>query len=425
MSITAGLVMLMIVLFGTGFISYLPVPILTGIVISALIGTFEFHLAHKLKKVDKTEYLIFYAAFFTVLLFGTIYGVFVGIILSAVTFITRASNPTTAFLGVVPSVDGFHSLKRMKNSRPLKGVVIYRFTGALFYANIDRFQEDIDDAVKDDTKLIIIDAGTLGSIDLTAAERLLMMYRKYTSKGIGFFIAGHVDSINDMLRAYGAEELIRNGNVRPRIVQVLQSRGIVPPYEYDESYEPAPGKASRRLAEFEWAYGTDADRIMQALAKEIAVKIAEDPDFDISKEEFDITKYIKDNETVLGNHWNIVDEEELLELLEIRLAIMLEEGSDTGSKTDLLTSTSLGRIDKKLIEHQVRLEIKIMEKNRPSIERIIRRRYERDEKIRKDHPKAYSRILSEREKHYAMLRAENPSLAEEIDRILENISAVS
>ena len=56
MSVTAGLLMLLIVMFGTSFISYLPVPILTGIVISALIGTFEFHLARKLKKVDKGAY---------------------------------------------------------------------------------------------------------------------------------------------------------------------------------------------------------------------------------------------------------------------------------------------------------------------------------------------------------------------------------
>ncbi|HCA21161.1 MAG TPA: sulfate transporter [Lachnospiraceae bacterium] len=421
MSVTAGLVMLLIVMFGTGFISYLPVPILTGIVISALIGTFEFHLARKLKKIDKTEYMIFYAAFFTVLLFGTIYGVFVGIILSAVTFIARASNPMTAFLGVVPSVEGFHSLKRMKNSRPLKGVIIYRFTGALFYANIDRFQQDIEDAVKEDTKLIIIDAGTIGSIDLTAAERIMTMYNKYKKRGIDFYIAGHVDSINDMLRAYGAGEIIKAGNVKPRIIQVLQEKGIEPPYIYDESYSPAPGKASRRLAEFEWAYGMDADRIMQRLAADIATKITEDPDFDITNDEFDIRKYIKENESAYGDHWNIVDEEELLELLEIRLAIMIEEGKTVSSKTEILTSSAMNRIDSRLLERQMNLEIKIMEKNRPSIERILRRRYERDEHMKKHHPKAFSRIAAERAKRFEMLREKNPALYEEIQTIWNSL----
>ena len=422
MSVTAGLLMLLIVMFGTGFISYLPVPILTGIVISALIGTFEFHLARKLKKVDKTEYMIFYAAFFTVLLFGTIYGVFVGIILSAVTFIARASNPTTAFLGVVPSIEGFHSLKRMKNSRPLKGVIIYRFTGALFYANIDRFQQDIEDAVKADTKLIIIDAGTIGSIDLTAAERIMTMYDKYTKRGIGFYIAGHVDSINDMLRAYGAGEIIRAGNVKPRIIQVLQENGIEPPYIYDEEYTPAPGKASRRLAEFEWAYGMDADSIMQKLAADIAKKITEDPNFDITNDSFDIRQYIRENESSYGDHWNIVDEEELLELLEIRLAIMVEEGKNISSKTEILTSSAMDRIDSRLLDRQLNLELSIMEKNRPSIERLLRRRYERDMHMKKHHPKAFARLSAERSRHFELLQKKNPALADEIETIWKQIA---
>ena len=422
MSVTAGLLMLLIVMFGTGFISYLPVPILTGIVISALIGTFEFHLARKLKKVDKTEYMIFYAAFFTVLLFGTIYGVFVGIILSAVTFIARASNPTTAFLGVVPSIEGFHSLKRMKNSRPLKGVIFYRFTGALFYANIDRFQQDIEDAVKADTKLIIIDAGTIGSIDLTAAERIMTMYDKYTKRGIGFYIAGHVDSINDMLRAYGAGEIIRAGNVKPRIIQVLQENGIEPPYIYDEEYTPAPGKASRRLAEFEWAYGMDADSIMQKLAADIAKKITEDPNFDITNDSFDIRQYIRENESSYGDHWNIVDEEELLELLEIRLAIMVEEGKNISSKTEILTSSAMDRIDSRLLDRQLNLELSIIEKNRPSIERLLRRRYERDMHMKKHHPKAFARLSAERSRHFELLQKKNPALADEIETIWKQIA---
>ncbi|MBR1673340.1 MAG: SulP family inorganic anion transporter [Eubacterium sp.] len=422
MSVTAGLAMLLIVLFGTGFISYLPVPILTGIVISALIGTFEFSLAHKLKKIDKTEFLIFYAAFFTVLIFGTIYGVFVGIILSAVTFISRASNPTTAFLGVVPDIDGFHSLSRMKNSRPIKGVIIYRFTGALFYANIDRFQQDIEDAVKEDIRLIIIDAGTIGSIDLTAAERIMNIYNKYKERNISFYIAGHVDTINDMLRTYGAGELIRTGHVKPRIIQVLNENGITAPYTFEDDYEPAPGKASRRLAEFEWAYGSDADKIMQNLASEIASRIIDDPDFDIEKDDFDINKYIRQAEDTYGGHWNIVDEEELLELLEIQLAIMIEEGRTISSRTEILTSSAIDRIDSRLFELKLNLELKIMEKNKPSIERILKRRLERDAAMKKSHPKAYNRIVEERAKALNRLKENNPALAREIELIRNNLS---
>ena len=80
--IVAGLSMIVLLLGGTGFIGYLPVPVLTAIVISALLGATEFELAVRLWKVSRTECLIFAGAFFGVLMLGTINGVLIGIILS-------------------------------------------------------------------------------------------------------------------------------------------------------------------------------------------------------------------------------------------------------------------------------------------------------------------------------------------------------
>ncbi len=61
--IVAGLSMIVLLLGGTVFIGYLPVPVLTAIVISALLGATEFELAVRLWKVSRTECLIFAGAF--------------------------------------------------------------------------------------------------------------------------------------------------------------------------------------------------------------------------------------------------------------------------------------------------------------------------------------------------------------------------
>lgn len=61
--LVAGVSMIAVLLFCTGFIGYLPVPVLTAIVISALMGATEFHLAKRLWKVSRTEFFIFVGAF--------------------------------------------------------------------------------------------------------------------------------------------------------------------------------------------------------------------------------------------------------------------------------------------------------------------------------------------------------------------------
>ena len=89
--------MILLLLFGTGFIGYLPVPVLTAIVISALMKVVEFDLAKRLYEVSKNEFYIFVAAFLGVLLLGTIYGVIIGMLLSFVAVILRATNPPRRF----------------------------------------------------------------------------------------------------------------------------------------------------------------------------------------------------------------------------------------------------------------------------------------------------------------------------------------
>ena len=103
-SVVAGFTMILLLLFGTGFIGYLPVPVLTAIVISALMKVVEFDLAERLFRVSRNEFYIFMAAFFGVLLLGTIYGVIIGIILSFIAVVLKATNPPRAFMIAVRTV---------------------------------------------------------------------------------------------------------------------------------------------------------------------------------------------------------------------------------------------------------------------------------------------------------------------------------
>ena len=286
MSLAASLTMALILLLGTGFISYLPLPLLTGIVIAALTGTLEFRLAHKLKHLDRAEFFIFYAAFFAVLIFGSIYGVVVGVILATVTFIIRLSKPASDFLGIVPGIKGYYSLtRRNTQALPLKGVVIYRFPAPLFYANVEGFCGDIrrecglgDQAPAADfrsqpVRLVVVDSSGISSIDGTACQRLLSLYTELGEAGIKLVLAGHVASVNDQLRAFGARLLIEEKAVRPRILYALRDAGFTQPYIAGDTEKEKPqvnppqNEYTEHIAEIEWAYGEESEKILAALAK--------------------------------------------------------------------------------------------------------------------------------------------------------------
>ena len=272
-SIAASAVMALILLFGTGFISYLPVPVITSIVVCALWSGTEFSLAGKLRKSSRKEYLIFLAAFAGVLVFGTIYGVVIGVILSFLNVIIRESDPPTSFLGVIPGRNHFYDLATYAKARPIKNVVIYRFSGNLFFANVKGFIDNIEKAIREDTKYIIVDASGIGSLDSTGAEELGLLYNKLKKKGIQMFLVEHISNVNEEMRTYGIGYVIESGGVRKTITDALAAVGYNRPYPLCDSVEETHvTDETAILQEFEWAFGSDASHYIDLYTEKILRK---------------------------------------------------------------------------------------------------------------------------------------------------------
>lgn len=329
MSITASLVMLLVLLFGTGLLQLLPVPILTGIVVAALVGILEIKLAGRLWRTNRREFGIFMTAFAGVLFFGTVYGVMIGIALSFFSVVVRAVVPPTAFLGIIPGHEDYYDLKRNRSARAIQNTVIYRFNGNLFFANIGRFEDDIRSAVKPDTCQVIVDAAGIGNIDLTAADRLIELERSLQQNGIRLYLTGHVGSLNDQLRTLGAGCLIENGSIRKTVSLALRDCGLEAPYALEGSAFSASKSArdeSESYAEFEWLYGDDADAHLDSLAREIAALLAADPSLSLHDAE---------SQSSWGRV-GLFDEDMLLDYVELNLEEMSQEGALTATALDTL-----------------------------------------------------------------------------------------
>ena len=266
MSIVAGASMLILLVCGTGFIGYLPVPVLTAIVISALLGATEFKLAAKLWKVSRTECLIFWGAFVGVLLLGTINGVLIGIILSFSEMVIRSSKPARCFVGIQPGHRHFRDLAEGSQIHAVEGVLVYRFSSNLFFANVNILQQDIEAELekKKGTKAVILDASGIGSIDITAADRLAILYEALKEQGIRFYITEHIADLNEQMRKLGLGYLISEGCVRRTIHIALKDMGINRPYPLEGGVDNEERSASRkrvdnRVQEFVWAFGSESE----------------------------------------------------------------------------------------------------------------------------------------------------------------------
>ena len=377
--IVAGLSMMILLLCGTGFIGYLPVPILTAIVISALIGATEFDLAVRLWKVSRTECFIFVGAFMGVLMLGTINGVLIGIILSFTEMIIRTSKPARCFLGIQPGHKHFRDLNEGRHIHAINGVVIYRFSSNLFFANIQTLQRDIEDAIRDDTKAVIIDASAVGSIDITAADRLEILYKSLKEKGIRFYMTEHIADVNEQLRKLGLGYLVENGNVRRTIHVALKDMGINRPYPLEgdvenEQLTPSRKRVDNIAQEFVWAFGRESEKEIE---NQIILQIEQ------LKKSGDVEKLFHGR----WSHMDAFDEDEWLEHLEEHLKEIVNiSGRDEKD------------IAARFEEHRKEIHNRIHKEHPELAERFKERRHILDEHLKKRHPEVYDLIVSIREK---------------------------
>ncbi|MCR5209072.1 MAG: SulP family inorganic anion transporter [Lachnospiraceae bacterium] len=418
MSVTASATMVIILLFATPVVGWLPVPILTGIVISALLGIIEFELAGRLFKTAKNEFVIFISVALAVLIFGTMFGVVAGVIVSFISYIVKISGSAKVFLGCIPGEEGFFSIGRYKGVRQIKGVVIYRFTHPLFFANAMEFQKDIEEAVTGETKAVIVDAGNISSIDVTAAEYLLKIYETMKAKGIRFFLTEHSGELNDALHEYGCGVMLSEWAVLPKIELALRACGIREPYDLEGEGDAARGESvsssysgRSALALFEWAFGPYAENRMRELAD------------DYVKEMMQSQEMIR-SESMPGEAirkrlipvWGLMDEEWFLDIVEMRVAEYAKNKS-----TDADIYSRLQGIELALAQYHAYIDKRFSESDEDLIADLIRLRRKRELEFKNRDPEAYEIYRAERHEHRNRLREKYPRLLAKIDKVRDEL----
>ena len=380
--IVAGISMLVLLLGGTGFIGYLPVPILTAIVISALLGATEFDLAIRLWKISRTECMIFVGAFIGVLFLGTINGVLIGILLSFAEVIIRTAKPARCFLGIQPGHRHFRDLKESSQIHAVSGVLIYRFSSNLFFANIQVLRQDIEDHVTQETKAVILDASGIGSIDITAADGLDILCKSLQKQNIWFYITEHIAGLNEQLRKLGLGYLIEEGHVRRTIHIALKDMGIGRPYPLEGGVDNTERSASRkradnRVQEFVWAFGQDAESVIE---KQIEKQIEQ-------------LKETGDVEALLHGRWahmEELDEDEWLEHLEEHLKEIVNiSGKDEQTLAE------------KIEAHRKEMHDRIAQEHPELAQKFRERRHILDAHLKERRPEVYELITTLRRKREA------------------------
>ncbi|MFC9894549.1 SulP family inorganic anion transporter [Nocardia sp. NPDC127579] len=201
-------------LFLTGLFEKLPEATLAGVVIAAVIELVDFAALRRLYRVwterlgsiygraARADFLGAVAAMVGVLLFDTLPGLLIGIGISMLLLVYRASQPHVARLAGQGALwlDAEHHPDLPR--RP--DLLVVRVESGLFFANADYVRERIEALCTDRTRLVVLDAETSPTIDVTAAAMLEALRESLSRRGIDFRIAHSIAQFGDELDSAGA-----------------------------------------------------------------------------------------------------------------------------------------------------------------------------------------------------------------------------
>jgi len=211
----AALLTLLIVLFVSGALRYLPQPVLAAIVLMAVTGLFRVTALRHLWRADRTEFVVAIAALLGVLGSGLLRGVLIGAIISVVQLLRRASRPHVAFLGRIPGTRRFSDMARHPDNEPVPGALLVRVESSLLYFNAEYVRDTVAAQLRAEAtppKIVILDLSASPHMDIQACGVVINIADDIKAVGARLQIVEARSSVRDRLRAEGMEEHVSQVN---------------------------------------------------------------------------------------------------------------------------------------------------------------------------------------------------------------------
>ena len=192
----AGLVaastILLILLFLTDPISYLPKTVLGAVIIAAAIGLVDPKAWRGLWATDRVEVTIAAATTVGVVAVGVLEALVFAVGLSIVDVVRRSARPHDAVLGWVDELGRYADVAVHPSARVTPGVVVYRLDDRLFFANAGYVKGRVLEAVRGapgPVECLVFDAEAVAHVDTTGLAALSDLRDVLRRENVGLVVA--------------------------------------------------------------------------------------------------------------------------------------------------------------------------------------------------------------------------------------------
>lgn len=204
-SVVTSLVVMIVLLWLTPLLYYLPQATLAAIIIVAVIGLIRIMPLVTAWKINPADAVIAVITFITTLAFAPALhvGILTGISLALVFYLYCTMRPRVADLSRHP--DGSLRDADVYGLQHCRHISIIRFDGQLYFGNCSYFEDKVLELVasKPGLKCVIIDSGGINNIDASGEEMLRAVVNRLKASGIEVLFSRTKKQLTDTLERSG------------------------------------------------------------------------------------------------------------------------------------------------------------------------------------------------------------------------------
>jgi SulP family sulfate permease len=212
-SLVTAAVVLVVLVFLTKPISFLPIATLSSIVFLIGINLVDLSSLKDIRSKMPSEFILALMTMATVILFGVLAGIIVAVIISMLWHLNNSYSPSNSYL--TRNEKGLWVFAPISpGDDTLEGLIVYRFNRDLFYANSDKLmREALLLESRRPVKWFVLDTAGFSDIDYSSSEMLKNLCSILSRSKITFVITIPITRLKDQLDRSGVIDIIGEDKV--------------------------------------------------------------------------------------------------------------------------------------------------------------------------------------------------------------------
>jgi len=225
----ASLLVLLVVLFLTKPLHYLPNAALSALVFTIGLKLIDMKNMKLIYKMKVQEFYIALLTALVVVLFGAAQGIIFAMGLALVWHIHRSYKPSNSLMVPIVMKNG----ERIWTWQPLEthtqaepGMLVYHFAASIYYANADVFESDVWQLAQANPKpeKLLFDFSAISDIDFTGGQVLLGLCKRLREENIRLGIIQAAPHVIAQLKDYGVVEILGIEHIYLDLEEVIREK---------------------------------------------------------------------------------------------------------------------------------------------------------------------------------------------------------